>query len=211
MWRPVLDTILPLRCVFCGSRSRPPEQAVCSGCHADLPRIASPPPAPTSAFVAELAPFAYDFPINAAIKALKYGRKLYYAPALAELLCEIAAEIPAGIDAVVPVPLHWRRRAFRGFNQAEEIGRPLARHLGVPLIHNVRRRRATRSQSGLSARERARNLRGAFRVQGRVPYVHVLIVDDVITTGVTLRQVAAALQATGDVRLSAIAVARTPA
>ena len=79
----------------------------------------------------------------------------------------------------------------------------------VKLIHDVQRRRATPFQSGLSARERARNLRGAFSVRETLPYVHVLILDDVITTGVTIRQVAAALQAAGAGRLSAIAVARS--
>ena len=151
---------------------------------------------------------AYAFPVDAAIKALKFRRKLHYAPALAELLCEVAEKIPPDVDAVMPVPLHWRRRAARGFNQAEEIGRHLARHIEVPLVHPLRRRRATRYQSGLSARQRTRNLRNAFVVHGQLPYVHVLIIDDVITTGGTLRQVAAALKAAGTGRLSAIAVAR---
>ncbi len=206
--RSLHDALMPLRCVFCGTRSIPPERYVCRDCRSELPRIESPPPQPSSPFAVEVAPFAWAFPVDAAIKALKFRRKLYYAPALGELLREGCGDLPVDIDAVLPVPLHWRRRVFRGFNQAEEIARPLARQLGVPLIRNVVRRKATVFQSGLTARQRARNLRNAFVVRGALPYAHVLIVDDVITTGVTMRQVAAALKPTGVGRLSAIAVAR---
>jgi len=202
------DALMPLCCVFCGTRSLPPERYVCCACGAELPGLESPPPGVSSPFVVEAAPFAWAFPVDAAIKALKFKRKLYYAPALAELLFKTCRHLPDDIDAVLPVPLHWRRRAFRGFNQAEEIARPVARQLGLPLVHNVARCKATTFQSGLSARQRVRNLRKAFVVRGRLPYVHVLIVDDVITTGVTIRQVAAALRAAGVGRLSAIAVAR---
>ena len=206
--RALHDAIMPMRCVFCGTRSLPTERYVCRGCRAELPGDASPPPAPSSLFVVEEAPFVWAFPVDAAIKALKFGRKLYYAPAFAELLDEASRRLPQDIDAVLPVPLHWRRRLFRGFNQAEEIARPLAQRLGVPLVANIKRRKATTFQSGLSARQRARNLRNAFIVRGELPYAHVLIVDDVITTGVTIRQVAKTLRAAGVGRLSAIAVAR---
>lgn len=202
------DALMPLRCVFCGTRSIPPERHICRNCRAELPVVESPPPSPSSPFVAEVAPCAWAFPVDAAIKALKFGRKLYYAPALAELLCEAGDRLPDDIDAVLPVPLHWRRRTFRGFNQAEEIARPVARQLGVPLIHNVVRRRSTSFQSGLSARERARNLRRAFAVRGAMTCSHVLIVDDVITTGTTMRQIAAVLRTAAIRRVSALAVAR---
>lgn len=206
--RALHDVLMPLRCVFCGTRSVAPERHVCHECRAELPVIASPPTAPSSPFVVEVAPFAWAFPIDAAIKALKFGRKLYYAPAFAELLGEVSEHLPCDIDAVLPVPLHWRRRAFRGFNQAEEIGRPVAQQLGLPLIHDVIRRKATSFQSGLSSRARASNLRGAFIMRGAAGCEHVLIVDDVITTGTTLRQVAAVLRTAGVERISALAVAR---
>lgn len=206
--RTLHDALMPLRCVFCGTLSVEDERYICRDCRADLPDIASPPPPPSSPFVVDVAPCAWAFPVDAAIKALKFGRKLWYAPALAELLCEARDQLPDDIDAVLPVPLHWRRRAFRGFNQAEEIARPLARQLGVPLIYNVVRRKSTSFQSGLSARERARNLRKAFVVRGALTFDHVLIVDDVNTTGTTLRQVARVLGKAGVQRVSALAVAR---
>lgn len=202
------NAIMPLRCVFCGTRTEPPERYICTGCDGDLPRIESPPPSTASPFEYDVAPLEYAFPVDAAIKALKFKRRLFYAPAFAELLCDTADRLPTEIDAVLPVPLHWRRRWFRGFNQAVEIGKPVARQLGVPLISNVRRKRATPFQSGLSARERAKNLKSAFVVRGSLPYRHVLIIDDVITTGTTMRQIARAVKRAGVVRVSALAVAR---
>ncbi|MGB5688976.1 MAG: ComF family protein [Woeseiaceae bacterium] len=202
------NAVMPLCCVFCGIRTRPPENHICAGCDADLPAIDSPPPPVSSPLEFEVAPLAYEFPVDAAIKALKFKRCLFYAPALAELLCRECRHLPDDIDAVLPVPLHWRRRWFRGFNQADEIAAPVAKHLGVPMLRTVKRVRATPFQSGLSARERARNLRGAFDVRAALLAHHVLIVDDVITTGATLRQLARVLRRTGVGRVSALAVAR---
>jgi ComF family protein len=206
--RALENAVMPLRCVFCGIRTEPPEQYVCKGCDGDLPRINSPPPPVSSPLVYDVAPLAYEFPVDAAIKALKFRRKLFYGPGLAELLCRECQRLPDDIDAVLPVPLHWRRRWLRGFNQADEIAGPVARNLGVPLLRNVRRVRATPFQSGLSARERARNLRGAFVVRSSLPAKHVLIVDDVITTGATVHHLARVLRRAGASSVSAFAIAR---
>ena len=202
------DALMPLCCVFCGSRSRPPERYICVGCHGDLPFIESAPPRASSPLEHDIAPLAYEFPVDAAIKALKFRRKLFYAPAFSELLIEACPNLPDDIDAVLPVPLHWRRRWRRGFNQALEIAKPVARHLDAPLIRCARRNRATPFQSGLSAHERARNLRSAFRVRGELSYEHVLIVDDVITTGTTVCELARVLRRGSVARVSALAVAR---
>lgn len=209
MWLRALDRlVMPLRCVFCGTKTTELERFVCEGCDDDLPRIPSPPPPAGSPLAFEVAPVAYSFPVDAAVKALKFRRRLYYAPGLSQLLHPVIHELPGDIDAVQPVPLHWRRRWFRGFNQAVEIGRPVANKLGVPLVAAVRRVRATPFQSGLSARERASNLKSAFVVRGSLQYAHVLIVDDVITTGTTMRQIARVLKGAGVERVSALAVAR---
>jgi ComF family protein len=206
--RALENAVMPLRCVFCGIRTVHPKRHICSGCDADLPRIASPPPPVSSPLERDIAPLAYEFPVDAAIKALKFRRRLYYGPALAELLCGECERLPDSVDAVLPVPLHWRRRWFRGFNQADEIAGPVAQNLGVPLLRNVTRVRATPYQSGLGAQERIRNLRGAFAVHGALSAHHVLIVDDVITTGATVRQLARVLRRAGASKVSAIAVAR---
>lgn len=207
--RAIENAVMPRRCVFCGLRTRAPERFICVGCADDLPAIASPPPPESSPLTCDIAPLAYAFPVDAAIKALKFRRRLFYVPAFADLLCAAADGLPGDIDSVQPVPLHWRRRWFRGFNQAVEIAIPVAKRLRVPLIGNVRRRRATPFQSGLSAKERAQNLRSAFTVKGDVrQYRHVLIVDDVITTGTTVHQVARVLRRAGVNNVSALAIAR---
>ena len=198
--------VMPMRCVFCGVRARENERYVCGPCREDLPRShPAPPPAPLTA---ERAPLAYEFPVDAAIKALKFKRRLWYGPALAELLSRSVDELPQDIDAVLPVPLHWRRKWGRGFNQAREIARPIARQLGAPLVGGVRRARSTRPQSGLTAAERRRNVQGAFVARGRCHARHVLIVDDVITTGATIAQLARVVLDSGARKVSAIAVAR---
>ncbi len=203
-----VDAVIPRRCAFCAVPLRPAEGAICKACKGDLPYGESWLRCTGTGFEHCVAPLAYEFPVDAAIKALKFRRRLYYAPALTELLREALAALADDVDAVVPVPLHWRRQWWRGFNQALEIGKPLARELGVPLVRSVVRRRATRPQSGLTAAQRARNLRGAFAVRGRLPYGHALIVDDVITTGTTVTGLAAALRRAGVERISALAVAK---
>ncbi|NNF41297.1 MAG: ComF family protein [Woeseiaceae bacterium] len=222
------DSIMPQRCVFCGTRCRAPECRICSGCAADLPwlehacrRCAAPlgsaaPPGVDCGACQErpppievtVAPLLYEFPVDAGIKALKFGRRLYYAPAFAELLGAERARLPADLDALLPVPLHWRRHAFRGFNQAMELCRPLCRQYALPLLRGVVRQRATPFQSGLAARERRKNLKNAFVLRRRVTARHVLIVDDVVTTGETTRRLARVLLANGVEKVSVMAVAK---
>jgi ComF family protein len=222
------QALLPNACVFCGGRRKHGESRICEPCHADLPWIdkacarcaglqvaqlphgvhcvacqQDPPP-----FEAAVAPLAYAFPVDAAIKALKFRRKLFYAPLFAGILAESMLSLPAGIDALLPVPLHWRRQALRGFNQATEIARPIGRISGIPLIGNVIRVRATPYQSGLAAQRRQGKLRGAFSIRGALDARHVLIIDDVITTGETCRQISRTLLDAGVGRVSILAVAR---
>ena len=203
----IAGAIAPRRCAFCGTRTRDDEQSICSGCLADLPWTGSGVlPAPIG-LTRVIAPVAYAFPVDAAIRAFKFRRRLFYGPAFAQLLGTVSGELPDDIDAVLPVPLHWRRKWWRGLNQALEIANPLARQLGLPLVHAVRRRRSTPPQSGLTAAERATNLRAAFRLRSPVYFRHVLIIDDVITTGETVMQVAKTLRQGGVDKVSAAAVA----
>ena len=150
----------------------------------------------------------YEFPIDVAIKRFKFDKKLYYGPAFVEILRRALLHLPPDIDGVLPVPLHWFRKARRGFNQALEIAKPLAVELYVPIAKGVIRRRATPFQSGLGAEERARNLSHAFAVTKPLDCQHVLIVDDVITTGSTTEMLARALQKSGVERVSALCLAR---
>jgi ComF family protein len=159
-------------------------------------------------FQAAVAPPAYAFPVHAAIRNFKYHRKMYYATAFGELICSAAAELPGDIDALLPVPLHWLRHGLRGFNQAAEICRPLQRASGLPVLRNVARVRRTPYQSGLAVRERRRNLSGAFAARGAIRARHVLLIDDVITSGETCARLAQVLLANKVAKVSVLALAR---
>ena len=163
---------------------------------------------PISPLTSVSAPLEYAFPIDAAIKAMKFNRRLFYAPAFGRLLAGCFEGLPDDVDALAPVPLHWRRHAMRGFNQAAEITRTIREVTGLPLVTNVTRHRHTPYQSGLTSAQRKRNLRSAFVVKGTIDYSHVLIIDDVITTGETCCQLAGALLDAGAKKVSALAIAR---
>lgn len=195
----------PVSCVFCGYRQQP-EVPVCTGCHSDLPWSAACHPA-LAPLTLTIAPFEYAFPIDVAIKAMKFKRRLFYAPAFGHLLMQTIATLPDDVDALMPVPLHWRRHAMRGFNQAAEIARPIHAATGLPLVANVTRRH-TPYQSGLTAAQRKRNLKSAFLVRGTIDYRHVLIIDDVITTGQTCCQLARVLLDAGAKQVSALVIAQ---
>jgi ComF family protein len=148
----------------------------------------------------------YDGPLRAILHAFKYDRRRSLAGPLRSLMRDRGAPVLAGADCVVPVPLHWRRRWRRGFNQAFE----LSRDLGVPVRRALRRRRHTRTQTDLPARERQRNVRDAFVARGNVPVagLRVVLVDDVSTTGATLEACAKALMAAGAVEVRTLTAAR---
>lgn len=203
----IIDLIAPFACVFCGVRDERAAKFICDGCRTDLPRNKSPLASHPGLFTAKIAMLRYSFPVDVAVKALKFERKLYYAKALAEILCEAQTILPADIDAIMPIPLHWRRRAVRGFNQATELAQPLAKHLRLPLVRPLRRQRSTPFQSGLDATQRARNLRGAFVARRPIVYQHVLIIDDVVTTGATTFVAGKALLALGVGQVSLLCVA----
>ena len=192
------------RCVFCGQAP----QLVCTPCRDDLPWLD--PAFELEPFETAIAPLAYAFPVDAAIKRLKFQRRLSYANAFALLVQEATDRLPGDIDALLPMPLHWRRQLLRGFNQAVEITRGIRKSTALPIVNNVIRRRHTPYQSGLTAAQRRRNLSSAFHVRGSIGCQHILIVDDVITTGATCRQLADVLLEAGVSAVSVLAIARVP-
>ena len=133
------------------------------------------------------APLRYEFPVDVLVHMLKYRRKLAAGPALAWAMTQqFHSPSPQLFTALVPVPLHWTRLAWRGFNQATELTRELSRCFGLPVIDRLIRTRRTPAQAGLNASRRRRNLRGAFRWRGpSLGGRRVLLVDDVMTTGST--------------------------
>ena len=203
-----IDFLAPRSCVFCGTLCEPGEGSICGACFIDLPWN-EPAVSPTPGmFERSIAMLHYAYPVDVAIKALKFNRKLFYASAFSEVLCSAEDMLPDGIDALLPVPLHWRREAFRGFNQAMEIAKPLACRLRLPMLAGFKRRQATPFQSGLAARDRARNLRRAFTATRTLTRSHILIVDDVLTTGATVQAVARVLRANGVSKVSVLTLAR---
>lgn len=197
--------VMPNACVFCGQHLDVRAAPICTGCYEELPRTAGPVPVHG---LMTYAPLRYEFPVDAAIKALKFARKLWYAPALAAVMAEEVENLPKDVDAVLPVPLHWRRQSLRGFNQAAELLRPLRGRLQLAEIRKLRRRRNTAPQSGLDAAGRRRNTRGAFIVRGVLHASHVLLIDDVLTTGTTCAAVADALGRAGVTTVSVLVAAR---
>ena len=222
-----LDFICPQICVLCGLER--PGSCICELCRRLLPRNAlackrcaepldialadgvfcancqlhTPP------YEFARAPFVYAFPLDCALKSMKFKRQLHYVPAFAEFLLEEINSMAERVDALLPVPLHHWRHARRGFNQAIELCRPLRRATGLPMELNVRRTRATKSQSGLSASERRRNLKDAFAICGTLKCRRPLIVDDVMTTGETCRRLAELLLNNGAEQVGVLVVARS--
>ena len=169
------------------------------------------------AYDATVTAFDYAAPVDQLLLQLKFGARLALAPLLAELLHVAIQQQPAwqAPQLLCPVPLGPARLAERGFNQALEIARPLARLLDVPLQPRLALRvRETRAQSGVAPQERRANLAHAFAIAPEHEAVlqgcHVGIVDDVMSSGHTVNALAAACKHAGAVKVSILVVARTP-
>jgi ComF family protein len=154
----------------------------------------------------------FEGALREALHAFKFSGKRALARPLGDLAAEhCAATLAEAIEAVVPVPLARERERERGFNQAELLAQRVARRLGVPVRPRwLWRVRPTRPQSDLAASERRANVRGAFRASSQVSGRHVLVVDDVLTTGATLGECARALREGGARRVGVLTVARVP-
>jgi len=151
----------------------------------------------------------YEGRLRDALHALKYRGRVALADPLGQALVEVVREDPvlSTADALVPVPLHPRREAERGFNQSEELAKVIAQQTGIPLLRALVRVRPTAPQVGLPEAERRENVRGAFAVHGPVRALRVVLVDDVVTTGSTLAECARTLCRAGGEVVGAVTVA----
>jgi ComF family protein len=214
------DLVFPPHCPGCGGILGPEAGAdLCEPCRRDLPEVGEPPcPGCGVAAVADAGSFclrcrdryAIDSVVFAApyagtakelVHRFKYRADFAAGRLLARLLADrVAASLPCDVDLLVPVPLHRRRLSSRGFNQAALLARAVASRLGLPVdVASLSRSRATRVLAGLHPGERARELRGAISVRRprRVAGRRILVVDDVLTTGVTAEGCCQALKNAG--------------
>jgi ComF family protein len=219
-----MQLILPHRCLLCGAAGS--DEMLCPACHASLPwhrgplcpRCALPsmdgmtcghclnkPPA----FDRAIAALRYEFPLDELVQELKYRHQLALAPMLGAELAKRVQSAPRP-DVLIPMPLHPSRLRERGFNQALELAKVVAGQLDLPLLaQGAGRIRATPPQVGLPWKERAKSVRGAFSCSGDLSGKHVAILDDVMTTGTSLHELALTLRKQGAVEISAWVVART--
>ena len=221
-----MDYFYPPHCCLCGMATT--GAGLCRACAADLPLnsqcckicalpmetgsedyicsdcLQSPPP-----FHKIFSPFIYAQPLEWMIQQLKFNHQLYFARLLAEQMWQHKNVLKTA-DCIIPVPLHPRRLKQRGFNQSMEIARELGGLLSIPVDNGCCQRLVnTPAQTGKTASSRRRNIRGAFRYNGsHKKYRHVIVLDDVITTGSTVEALAEILVQQGVERIDVWSVAR---
>lgn len=226
-WRDLHRFVLPLRCLLCGGAGANGID-LCADCAAELPRNRNccgrcALPLATSASLCgqcqrrpppwdgAWAPFRYGWPLDRLESRYKFANDLAAGRVLSTLWqrepCPVA--LP---QVLLSVPLHRSRLRQRGYNQALELARPLARALAMPLRHDVMQRlRRTEAQTELDAVGRRRNVRGAFALREGVALPgHVALLDDVMTTGATLAECTGVLKRAGVSRVDVWALARAP-
>ncbi len=216
--------LVPMQpCCVCAAASRP---GLCRDCWQELPvnapacpicalplAVALPCPAclqKTPPYARTLAPLRYEFPVSILIQRLKFHQQLHLARLLGLLLAQSVREWQMERpEVLIPMPLHRERLRSRGFNQSLLLARELSRTLRIAVdARCCQRERDTPAQIGLSARQRRQNLRGAFLLPRQIHYQHVVIVDDVITSGASMTELASVLRRAGVERVDAWALAR---
>jgi len=225
----LLRALLPPRCLLCGADGARGRD-LCDGCAGDIPandcccpRCALPlaTPAPLCGeclereppFASAWVPFRYEHPLDLLEARFKFRGDLAAGRVLADLMIERAAfDAPSRPKLMMAVPLHESRLRSRGYNQALELAKALSAAFDIPIARDLLiRTRATVEQTGLDANARRRNLRRAFAVANAIGLPdHVALVDDVMTTGATLRECTRALRRAGVARVDVWALARAP-
>jgi ComF family protein len=220
-------TLFPTSCRLCRGAGQPGLE-LCEGCRLELPWLTHACPLCALPLPGEGRPtlcshcqksrthldgcralFVYAAPLDQWIQDLKFRHDLAAARLLGRLLADASPPgQDSGIASLLPVPLHRKRLAERGYNQALEIARPLGR-LGYDIeVRCCIRARHTDAQSGLSATIRRKNIRGTFTVTQPVEGRRFILIDDVLTTGATLNELARTLKTAGAASVSAWVVAR---
>ncbi len=223
--RSLIDVVFPPACPACGCLRTPDEPVLCTACHRSLARTTQDDPLyrETAGKLCSgdlidglIAPFAFER--GSALRDLVHEMKYGGASRIGLMLGrEIGQSIPGsiGVAATIPVPLHRTKLRERGYNQADLLCAGIREVTGIPCLHGVLlRSRYTATQTALDAVGRAANVRDAFAVRGgslgTLAGSAVILVDDVVTTGATLRACATALRAAGVTRVLAATVGIAP-
>jgi len=230
--RRALDVALPPLCPAC--RDLVTDRGVCPSCWSKLAFIAPPycprlgipfvyDPGPgilsmqaiadPPAYQRARAAVRYDDVARQLAHAFKYSDRLDLAPMIGRWMARAGHELLDGADALVPVPLHWRRLWARRFNQSAALAESVARESGVAVAHHALKRvKATAQQVGLSRKDRAANVQGAFRVppdaKAEVAGRRLVLIDDVLTSGATSDACARALLHAGAAQVDVLVFAR---
>lgn len=198
--RGLVDLIAPPRCAACDLLLDPGEEGFCGACEPLIERL--------SGAEGAMAALRFGGPLADAMRRFKYGGRSELARPLAALVVERARAACAGIDAIVPVPLHARRLRERGYDQTSLLAGELARAVGVPRrLDLLTRSRATATQASLDRAGRLANVERAFVASPRAAGLRLLVLDDVRTTGATLADASRALLAVGAARAHSLALA----
>ncbi|MBS0534523.1 MAG: ComF family protein [Proteobacteria bacterium] len=209
-------------CASCWSKLSPIEKPYCA--RLGIPFIYDPGPGLLSmeamanppAYDRARAAVRYDEVARSLVIAFKFGDRLDLAPMMGRWMARAGAELLTEADALVPVPLHWRRLWGRRFNQSAALCRVISEGAGVPVLYDTLRRiRPTPQQIGLSKTDRASNVQGAFRVpddrKADIKGRRVILVDDVLTSGATVDSCARSLLRAGAARVDVLVFARVVA
>lgn len=219
----LLDALYPPICVTCRNRLAPNEESICLACLLELPYTEShltPLLALDQKFVGRMpveaiytwVRFAKKTKIQTLLHALKYHQK----PELVRIIGKHygyllrSKEELTSYDCLVPIPMHPRKKAMRGYNQAEEFALGLSESLGIPVDRQtLQKRRFTKSQTTFSRQNRFQNLQGSFVMNSNIDYKakKVILVDDVLTTGATLEEAGSLLYKAEISNLSIITIA----
>jgi ComF family protein len=212
----LVDLVLPPVCPGCGLEG----MVLCDDCGRWLARRRDEPPGVPLGLPERLPAglvqlewcATFSGPVREALHALKYRGERRLAVPLGRALADRWRRAGAGGELLVHVPVHASRLRERGFDQAADLAREAGRALALPALEALTRERRTGAMHALGREERARNVGGAFRVrpgwEPRVAGRHVVVVDDIVTTGATLAGCAAALHGAGAVAVAGLAVAR---
>lgn len=214
--------LLAQDCLLCGAGGSP--RLLCPACENDLPqlpaeccpRCALPTPGgevcgrclrQPPQHDAALAALRYAFPVDRLIQTFKYDRRLALGAYFGQRLAALAANCAA--DLVIPLPLHPLRLRERGFNQALELARPVSRACALPIVaHACQRIRHTPAQAALPWRQRVANVRGAFHCTADFSGRRLLLIDDVMTSGASLDELARTVKLHGAAHVTVLVVAR---